>query len=396
MKKAALITLTLILFLFTSMFGQNSEADEAYIKAMTTPNVAQKAMLLKDYIAKYGGKGTKYENFACANLCLLPYTGKTTKETIEYGEKALSLDGLDDLTKCQVYIQLSGIYSSLSQNLNKAKNYAAKVVQIAEANKNKESAVASAKQWAQFIGAGYFAQGQAMEKSRDFKGASNAYIQSYNILKNKEILNILKKVGKELYDSKSFVEAEKVFKVTATTLNDYASIVYYAKSLHRNGKKSEALKYYKQAYAKQKSGDLAYNIGIILAEKANSSPSLSTEALTYLLEASFLPHSNTQKAMQLAESIFFTSNKEFKYNETIKELSKRSKKLEDITNSFNDKFGDKNEEDLTDAEKKEMETLLAQIDIEKKEIQKLEASQQAALEKFNQLIAQTKQKLGLS
>jgi len=43
----------------------------------------------------------------------------------------------------------------------------------------------------------------------------------------------------------------------------------------------------------------------------------------------------------------------------------------------------------------EMEKLLKQIEAEQQAIKDLEAKQQAALDKFNQLIAQTKQKLGI-
>ncbi len=391
MKKLGVAIFTFLFLSLPLLHAQNNPADEAYIKAMSTPDINQKAKMLKDYLAQYAGKGTTYENFANAYLCLLPYAGKTAKETIDYGEKALALGGLDDLTKCQVLIQISAVYSDQGQNLEKAKSYAQQVIQIGETNKGKESET----DWSKIIGAGYLTLGQAQEKAKDLKSAVSSYIASYNMLKNVQIANTLAKLGKSLYDSKSYVEAERALKISCEALKDYGSCALYAHTLYKNGKKEEALKYFKQAYAKQKSGDIAYNIGIILAAQAKTNPTLSQEAIHYLLEASFLSPENSQKAMSLAESLFFTSNKDLKYNESVQEMAERNKKLEELTETFNKKFGEKDEEDLTDAEKKEMQTLLFSIEEEKKAIEKLKAQQEAAFAKFNQVIEETKKRLGI-
>jgi endonuclease III len=114
-----------------------------------------------------------------------------------------------------------------------------------------------------------------------------------------------------------------------------------------------------------------------------------------LLDASFLSASNSKKAMELAESIFFTSAGNTKYNENVKLLQKRSKVLEDLTNKFNKKFGEKDEEDLSDAEKREMDDMLKEIEFEEKDIQEIKAEQKVIVEKFNKLIEETKQRLGI-
>lgn len=396
MKKIVLTALALACFLLVPMPAQDNSANDFYIQAITTNDPNQRAQLLKEYVKKFAGKGTQYENFAYAHLCTLPYKGKTPQETIEYGEKALALGGLDDFTSFNIYITVSSIYSQLAQNLEKAKNYAFQAIQIAQANKNNRESEQGPEQWIKLEGAAYYAQAQALEKVNDLKGAVHSYINSYNILKNKQIINNIAKIGKSLYDSKSYTEAEEALKIAATVLKDSGSISLYAKTLHRNGKKDEALTYYKQAYMKEKSGDIVYNIGIILAAKAKSNPALAGEAIQYLLESSFLSPTNSEKAMSLAENLFFfTAHKELKYNEKVKELSERTKKIEEFTNSFNKKFGEKDEDDLTGAEKKEMKEMLAQIDLEKKAIEKLQEEQKAALEKFNSLIQETKKKLGI-
>ena len=204
------------------------------------------------------------------------------------------------------------------------------VVRIAKTNKSQESSPTTPAQWDKLMGAGYFTNGQALENAKDYKGALDSYTNSFKLLKAPQIVNRLKKIGKSLYDFKFYRDAERAFQICASSLKDHASVYWYAKTLHRNRKRGEALKYYKQAYGKQKSGDAAYNIGIILASNAEKNPSVSPEAIQYLLDASFLSASKSKKSMELAEHIFFNFNKDLKFNETVKEIQRRYKELEEV------------------------------------------------------------------
>jgi len=390
MRKPAIASLIILLFLCSMLPAQNS-GSEAYIKAMTTPDANEKARLLKEYLSN--NPGAQYENFASAELCTLQYSGKTPSETIQYGEKALQLGGLDALKKCQVLIMVASMYTNQGQNLPKASEYASQVAQIARANRNSELAPAAT--WNQLIGAGSYLQGQALEKAKNYKGAVDAYIAAYEMLKNPQIVQDLLKLGKALYDGKAYRDAENALKIAATNNKDFASIYLYANALNKNGKTEEALSQYKQAYMKQKSGAVAFNIGIILAKKAERDPSSAEEALKYLLDASFLSQANSQKAMQMAESLYFLSRKDLNYNGKVQQLQESNKKLEALTASFNDKFGEKEEEKLTDSEKAEMKSMLEQIEAEQETIKRLTAETQAALEGFQQLIEKTKERLGI-
>jgi hypothetical protein len=143
----------------------------------------------------------------------------------------------------------------------------------------------------------------------------------------------------------------------------------------------------------KKTGEIAYNIGILLAPQAKNDSTLAEETIQYLLNASFLSPANSKNAMQLAESLYFNLNPE--YNDKVKTLQAKSKNLAQLTNTFNDKFGEKDEEDLSDAEIKEMDSILAKIESEQKSIEKLQEEQQVTLAAFNQLIEQTKQNLDI-
>ncbi len=391
MKKTILCALALLLFSSLSLIAQDTAANDAYIQAMTANDIQERARLLKDWTTKYGGNGHPYENFAYATLCTLPYNGKTQDEIIKYGEKALALGELDESTKCQVLISVANSYVYKGQSLDKAKKYAEQVIQIAKTAKGEQSSTTDSSAWSKLIGAGYFLQAQAMEKAGDLEDAVTAYINSYSILKNKQIIASVGNLGKTLYDKKKYGPAEKALKLSASSLKDFGSITLYAKTLHRLGKKSEALDYYKQSYAKKKTGEIAYNIGLLLASEAKTSPDKSSEAIQYLLNASFLSPANSEKAMKLAEGLYFSHHPE--YNEKVQALQAKSKNLENLTTAFNDKFKDKDEEDLSESEKKEMESLLTQIEAMQKEIAQLQKEQQLALDKFQNLITQIKKEL---
>jgi tetratricopeptide (TPR) repeat protein len=362
---------------------------------MSTQDPAQKAKLLKNWLKNNAGKGQQYENYAYAELCVFNYPGKTAEELIEYGEKALTLGGLDDFTQCRVLMSTASILSQRGQNLEKAKSYSQRVIQLAKTNKDKEGSGATPDQWNYFMGIGYYTHGKALDKGRDPRGALDSYINSYNILKDPQIVTDLKKVGKTLYDYKFYKDAEKAFKVAATTVKDYPSIYLYAKTLHRNGKKDDALTYYKQAYGQQRSGDVAFNIGIILAAKSEREPTVSPDAIKYLLEASLLSPSNSKKAMQLAESLFFTYNKDLRYNETVKEIQRKNKELADLTKEYNDRYGNKQDDELSDTDKRMMRIMEQDIEAVQKEIEGLVAKQKSTLGKFNKLIDEAKRRIGV-
>ncbi|MBP1768370.1 MAG: hypothetical protein H6P98_2485, partial [Candidatus Aminicenantes bacterium] len=198
-----------------------------------------------------------------------------------------------------------------------------------------------------------------------------------------------------LYDAKAYADAEKAFHTAYTVTKDNDIAVVYAQSLYRNNKDAEALALFKEIYGRQKSGEVAYNIGIILAKEAKTNPTATNDAIRYLLEASFTYAAKSQEAMKLAETLFFLNNKELKYNETVTEIQAKGKKIDELTNSYNTKFGNKDEEDLSDSEKNEMKAILANIETEKKALEKLQSEQSMAIAKFNKLLDDTKARLGI-
>jgi len=201
-------------------------------------------------------------------------------------------------------------------------------------------------------------------------------------------------MGKDYYEAKNFAEAEKVFRAIYNLNKEPETAVFLGQLLVRSNKNDEALALLKEAYSKKTSGDVAFSIAVILAKKAQSDPKAVNEAIRYSLEAAFLSNANSQQAMKMAEGLFFTMNKDLKYNETVLEIQSKAKELEELTNLFNERFGDKNEEELSEREKKRMKEMLAEIEALKAEIEKLKKQQESAIVKFNQLVEETKKRLG--
>lgn len=395
MKKIGLTVLALML-VSGGLLQAQSECDQSYIKAMTANSPAERATLLKEFLAKCAGKGSQYENFANANLCLINYPGKTEQDFINHGEKALQIGGLDDFTKGQVMTNLAAVY--LKQTPDKTRTYANQVIELAKAAKAKESEAANAGQWNALIGGGYFALGQAQQKAKDNKAALDSYLNASNFLKDPKqsaaITFEMKKVGKAMYDAKAFADAEKAFRAAwQANPKDSESLALVAQCLYHAGKTEEALAMMKDAYAKNKNGDMAYNIGIVLANLAKGNAALTPEAINYFLEASLLSQAYSKKAMGIAESMFYGADKE--WNNRVKSIEESKGLIADWTKTFNSKFEGKSEDDLSTDQKREFRRLRENIDKENKTLEKIQTEQKVSMDKFQRLLDQAKQRLGI-
>lgn len=391
MKRTAL-TMIAIAFALTALTGliqAQSECDTLYIKAVQANAPAERAKLLKEFLASCSGKGSQYENFANAFLCTGAFP-KTDQETIAYGEKALALGGLDEAIKSQVVVVMASVSNKLNHN-DKTKIYAEQLIQIGTAGKAKEPEGAN---WNNLIGAGHFLVGQAQQKSNDISGALESYQAAYNLIKDNQILNEVKKMGKAFMDAKKYAEAEKVYRFLVGTGKDPDSIRTIADILAQTGRKGEALQMFKDMYAKKKTGDMANNIGILLAQESKTNPAVIPEAVNYLLEASLLLQNQgqAQKARNLAEGLFMSQDKE--WNNRVKAIQESQKLIDDWTKTLNTKFGDKSEDELTSDERREFRKINEVMDKEKKIVEGIQAQQKATMARLDTLLAQAKQRIG--
>jgi hypothetical protein len=388
MRKTILMMIA-IAFALSGLVQAQTDCDQLYIKAMQANAPAERAKLLKEFLASCSGKGSQYENFANAFLCTGVFQ-KTDQETLAYGEKALAIGGLDDAIKSQVVVVLASVSNKLNHN-DKTKTYAEQLIQIGTAGKAKEPEQAN---WNNLIGAGHFLVGQAQQKSNDVTGALASYETAYGLIKDNQILNEVKKMGKGFMDAKKYAEAEKVYRFLAGTGKDPDSIRIIADILVQSGRKGEALQMFKDMYAKKKTGDMANNIGILLAQESKTNPAVIPEAVNYLLEASLLLQNQgqAQKARTLAEGLFMSQDKE--WNNRVKAIQESQKLIDDWTKTLNTKFGDKSEDELTPDERREYRKINEAVGKEKKVVEGIQAQQKATMARLETLLAQAKQRVG--
>ena len=134
--RKTVVTLFFVAFALAGLAQAQSDCDQMYIEAMQANSPAERAKLLKEFLAGCSGKGSQYENFANAFLCTLPYQ-KTDQETLAYGEKAIALGGLDDAITSQVVMTLASVSNKLNHN-DKTKTYAEQLIKIGQAGKARE------------------------------------------------------------------------------------------------------------------------------------------------------------------------------------------------------------------------------------------------------------------
>jgi tetratricopeptide (TPR) repeat protein len=382
MNRTLIATVTLI-FLGAGLLAAQS-ADEEYLKAMQIADNCQKAQALEAYITKYAGQGTTNEHWAYAYYCLTPCATKNAQKAAEYGEKALTMSGIDDRTKLGLLGTIPMLYQSAGQ-MDKAKAAAQKIIEYGKSTSD-------AKLGAQLQAGGYELLGQLSEKTGDYGAAASNYITGYSIFKAPSISKALNTLAATLYKGQKFAEAEKVFRQFYAADQGPESASLLGQTLYKQGKVNEALAIYKEGYARKKTGPLAQNIAVILNSQVKTDPSKTNEAISANIEAALLNPPQQKNFLGQAQNLFVGQDKELA--SSYDKIAEHNRAIEDFTKTYNAKIEGKNEDELSDADKRLLKKLEANIEAEKQAIASIQASQKGVLDKFNALVAQVRNRLG--
>jgi tetratricopeptide (TPR) repeat protein len=382
MKKTLWTAATLV-FLLTGLLAAQS-ADEEYLKAMQLSDKCQQIQALDAYITQYAGKGGQYDAYAYAYYCLTPCPTKNGQKAIDYGEKALTMSGIDETVKLQITFSIPSLYAGMGQ-MDKAKASVQRII-------DKGKASADPKTAAQLQASGHVLLGQFAEKAGDYGTAAASYIKAYGILKDPSITKQLNNLASTLYKSQKYVEAEKVFREFYAADQGSESASLLAQTLYKEGKVDEALTIYREAYAKKKTANLALNIAVILNKEAKTKPSLKPEAINALIEAGLLNAAQQKNLHQAALNLYISDSPDLAAINT--QIEEHNKNIAEMTKTYNDKYGSKSDDDLTGPEKVSMKKLNNAIESEKQAIEQIKAQQKGVIDKFNQLVAQVRAKLG--
>jgi hypothetical protein len=382
MKRTLYATLTLV-FLLTGLAAAQS-ADEDYLKAMQLSDNCAKVQALEAYVAKYAGQGTTNEHWAYAYYCLTPCATKNNQKAAEYGEKALGMSGIDGSTKQQLIIAVPQLYYGAGQP-DKGDAASRKLIEYGKG-------LSDAKASSQIQATGYFLIGNSAEKAGDNAKATENYILAYNTLKDPSIIKQIKSLADKLYKAQKYPEAEQVLRKFYAADQGPESATVLGQTLYKQGKVDEALAIYREAYAKKKTGGLAQNIAIILNSQVKTDPSKTNEAINANIEAGLLNPPQQKNFLGQAQNLFVGQDKELA--SSYAKIEEHKKAIEEFTKTYNAKVDGKTEDDLSDADKKVIKKLEANIDVENQAIAGIQASQKGVLDKFNALVAQVRTRLG--
>jgi tetratricopeptide (TPR) repeat protein len=381
--KRTLLAIVTLSFLCAGLAVAQSP-DEEYLKAMQISDNCQKVQALEAYLAKYAGQGTTNEHWAYAYYCLTPCASKNAVKAAEYGEKALGMAAIDDATKLQIIIAVPQLYYSAGQAA-KGDAGARKLIDFGKS-------VSDAKKAAQLQAAGYLLIGQFAEKSGNFGPAAENYITAYGILKDPSISKQLNGLANTLYKGGKYAEAEQVFRKFYDADKGPESAALLGQTLYKQGKVNEALAVYREGYAKKRTAPLAQNIAIILNSQVKTDPSKTAEAIDANIEAALLNASQQKNFLGQAQNLFVGQDKELA--SSYGKIEEHSKAIEEFTKTYNSKIEGKSEDDLSDADKRILKQLEANIEAEKQAIEKIQAGQKGVLDKFNARVTQVRQRLG--
>lgn len=382
MKRTALTAWALMVLMIG--FSGAQTADEEYLKAMQQSDNCAKVKALGAYIDKYAGQGTTYENWAYVYYCLTPCETKDPVKAAQYGEKALTMRGIDDQNKIALLATIPGLYHSAGQ-VDRAKGAARKLIDFGKA-------MSDAKVGAQIQAGGYVMIGQFDEKAGNYGAAADNYITAYGLFKDPSISKQLNSLAATLYKSGKYADAEKIFRQFYAADKGPESAALLGQTLFRQDKLDEALAVYKEAYAKKRTPALALNIAIILNTQVKTDPSKANEAVNALIEAAILNSQQSKNLLGQAQNIFVTQDKELA--QSYAKIEEHNKAIEQLTKSYNERIEGKSEDELTASDKRVLSKLEEAIEAEKQSIAKIQADQKAVLDRFNSLVAQVRKKLG--
>ncbi len=382
MKRTIWTSVTLV-FLLTGLLAAQS-ADEEYLKAMQLSDNCAKVQALEAYLAKYAGQGTTNEHWAYAYYCLTPCATQNAQKAAEYGEKALGMPGIDGATKLQLIIAVPGLYYRAGQS-DKGDAAARKLIEYGKG-------VSDAKTGSQLRATGYFLIGGSAEKAGDNVKATENYILAYSEFKDANIVKQIKNLADKLYKAQKYAEAEQVLRKFYAADQGPESATVLGQTLYKQNKIDEALAIYREAYTKKRTGPLSMNIAIILNNQVKADPSKTTEAINANIEAALLNPPQQKNFLGQAQNLFVGQDKELA--SSYAKIEEHKKAIEEFTKTYNAKIEGKTEDDLSEADKKIIKKLEANIEAENQAIAAIQASQKGVLDKFNTLVAQVRSRLG--
>ncbi len=296
MKKISILVIFLLIFSISFMFS--GEKQDLWLKAVAEKDGKTRLQLLEEFSTKYGADKRFFKNLNI-NLTKTAYMIRDFDKTIEYGEKVISVEDLEDNYKIEMYIYLANSYNVTKRDVDKAYQYAGLVVDLA--TKIKKSFGEDEKLKAQ-INSIYLSPALSIQSlilyskgkddSESLKNALDKSLEAFEFDTSKRTekrifsfaIALYKKDAAKIDDSIAAVE--KLFSSSEEPNARYAFMLgqWYQKKKDREN----AVKYLSTAYNAKKKSNIATKLGQLLHKTAPE------KAVGYFAEAFLLDDSDTE------------------------------------------------------------------------------------------------------
>lgn len=303
MKKLAFLILILITISLSGVLALDKEQTDAWIALVGEKDLKLKMQKLDDYYNKYGGKEDRNSIYMYLHLAETTYQLQQYERTIEFGEKALTYEGIESSYKLRLYLFLANAYNLTKKDLDIAYSYADKIIVLARK-------LNSATQDNSLINNNFIAPALRIQvqllaaKPNDPQNAVNALnkaLEAYQLDKSEKSANFVLALSERMLKNNILTEA--IRGVEAINQNkphaDYYKMLglWYARLKDQN----KAIENLKTSYQMKKNAKVAYDIGVLLNQNDNLD-----NALDYLAEAHLLKDEKySEEALKLLQHLIF-------------------------------------------------------------------------------------------
>ena len=357
-KRITLVTI-LVLVVSVCLFSARKEQQELYLKAVAEKDLSTKIELLKEYVQKYGDKEDKFLRFIYLNLADATFKQKNYDESIQYAEKALGFEELDDNNKINLYFSLANSYYLTKKDFDKALEYARAIIDLStslikhmgESGQEKEKVDNFEEKYqTYYIAPAYRLQAliwyaKGKDNPENIKKAADCALKAYdNDGGSENSAKLAFSLAGNLYKKNLIDEAITVTEKIIDKENPRYKEMYFLGSMYGKKKdRNKAILYYEKAYQSRQRPDLAVRIGQMVYKKDID------KGIRYFADAYILLKLDKQSdAYKYLEHLYF--------NEKAKDKSPEEKEagFKEIVNAAKARLGIKVEQpEKTDSETKE-------------------------------------------
>lgn len=337
------IVVSILVLVMTFSLAAASKKQEMWRKAITEKNLELKLQYLKEYEAEFGAKKDRFHKFLYLNLADTAFQLTKYDESIQYGEKALTYEDVDDASRLRVYLALANAYKVTQKDMEKAYHYAGKTIEIVKALiEQQEKSTQAQEKRDTFINnykAFYLAPslriqvqvlyGKGKDNPETLKEAALKAVEAFNVDKSKRSSELVSSLAVNLYKKKLTNDAINALEsVLNKEKPEYKHSYLLGNLYNRKKDKDKAAYYFEMAYRTDHKARLAMNIGKLVYKKNIN------KGIKFFAEAFVLLKSNKESdAYRFLEQLYF--------NGVAKNLSaeEQEKGFKEIINSARSRLG---------------------------------------------------------